>query len=267
MPQGATRLALGVVGLNTSAGFFLATVSPDAPATPVLQRSGVTRTAGFGAGGLASGSIASLFGMNFAASTESATSVPLPTQIGQTRVYFNLRPAPLYFTSAGQLNAQVPWELSNETSAQVVVVRNGAASLPVPVQLTPASPGIFLVRENAGVVVNTATGQLVDSQNGIQRGQAMVIYASGLGAVNATVSSDVPASATELEPTRERVEAMLSVAGQEIALSVLFAGSAPGFIGVNQVNVLIPTETPQGVASFRLRTSGQESNTVQFAVQ
>jgi uncharacterized protein (TIGR03437 family) len=267
VPQGATRLAFGVIGFDTSVGFFLVTVSPDAPTTPTLVRTGITRAAGFGAGSLSAGSIASLFGTNFAPATVSAATVPLPTQLGQTRVYFNLKPAPLYFTSSGQVNAQVPWELSNETSVQAVVVRNGAASLPVPVALSAASPGIFLVRENVGVLVNAATGQLVDQQSGISRGSALVVYASGLGAVNGSVVTGAPASSVELEPTRQPVEALLEVAGQAVPLSVLFAGSAPGFIGVNQVNVLIPSSAPTGTASFRLRTNGVESNSVLIAVQ
>jgi uncharacterized protein (TIGR03437 family) len=267
VPQGATRLAFGVIGFDTSVGFFLVTVSPDAPTTPTLLRTGITRAAGFGTGALSAGSIASLFGTNFAPTTVSAGTVPLPTQLGQTRVYFNLKPAPLYFTSSGQVNAQVPWELSNETSVQAVVVRNGAASLPVPVALSAASPGIFLIRENVGVVVNAATGQLVDQQSGIGRGGALVVYASGLGAVNGSVVTGAPASSVELEPTRQPVEALLEVAGQVVPLSVLFAGSAPGFIGVNQVNVLIPSSAPTGTASFRLRTNGAESNSVLIAVQ
>jgi uncharacterized protein (TIGR03437 family) len=267
VPQGATQLVFGVNGNSSSPGSFIATVSPEAPATPTLQRSGITRAAGFGGGALAAGSIASLFGTNFAPSTASATAVPLPSQIGQTRVYFNLRPAPLYFTSAGQVNAQIPWELSNETGVQVVVVRNGAASLPVSLPLGPASPGIFLVKENAGVVVNANTGQLVDAQSGVDRGQALVIYASGLGAVNGSVASGVPSSSTELEPTRQPVEAIVSVGGQSVALPVLFAGSAPGFIGVNQVNLLVPSNAPTGVGTLILRTAGTESNSVLIAIQ
>jgi len=267
VPQGATKLAFGVIGSTSLVGSFVATVSPEGPTTPTLQRNGITRAAGFGGGALAAGSITSLFGTNFASTTASAIAVPLPTLIGQTRVYFNLKPAPLYFTSSGQVNAQIPWELSNETGVQVVVVRNGAASLPVPLPLGPASPGIFLVKENAGVVVNAATGQLVDQQTGIDRGQALVIYASGLGAVNGGVASGVPASSTELEPTRQPVEAILTIGGQPVVLPVLFAGSAPGFIGVNQVNLLVPSNAPTGVGSLILRTSGSDSNAVLIAIQ
>ncbi len=267
IPAGATRLYLSAAADPASAGSFLATVSPESAATPELPRSGVARAAGFAAATLSAGSIASLFGSQFAAESTGATSVPLPSQLGQTRVWFNLRPAPLYFVSPGQVNAQVPWELAGQTNVQVVVTRNGAASLPVIANLAPAAPGIFLIRENAGVVVNASTGRLVDRQTSVRRGEALVIYASGLGAVAASSATGVPASSTELEPTREPVAALVSTNGQASELQMLFAGSAPGFIGVNQVNAIVPLSVPPGLAALRLRTRGVDSNEVLIAIE
>jgi uncharacterized protein (TIGR03437 family) len=267
VPQGATRLYLSALSLDTSVGFYTATVSPEGATMPVISSNGVVRAAGFGAGTLTAGSIASLFGTSFSGTTVSATSVPLPRILEQTRVYFGLRSAPLYFTSAGQVNAQIPWEFSQDPTVQVTVVRNGAASLPVPVALGAASPGIFLVRENAGVVVNASTGLLVDSANGVRQGEAIVIYASGLGAVNANVQSGVPSSSTELEPTRFLVDVLLSSGGQTVMAQTLFAGSAPGFIGVNQVNAMVPRDVATGVARMKLRVAGVESNEVAVLIQ
>lgn len=267
VPQGATRLYLSALSLDSSVGAYVATVSPDASSTPVISRNGVVRAAGFGTGSLSAGSIASLFGTSFSGNTVSASSVPLPRVLEQTRVYFGLRSAPLYFTSAGQVNAQIPWEFSQDPTVQAVVVRNGAASLPVPVALGAASPGIFLVRENAGVVVNAATGALVDNASGVRWGDAIVIYASGLGPVNANVQSGVPSSSTDLEPTRNIVDVLLTSGGQTVTAQTLFAGSAPGFIGVNQVNALIPRDVAAGVARLKLRVAGVESNEVAVLVQ
>lgn len=267
VPQGATRLFLSALAFDTSVGFYVVTVSPESATTPSISSNGVVRAAGFGTGALSAGSIASLFGSNFSGSTVSASSVPLPRVLEQTRVYFGLRSAPLYFTSAGQVNAQIPWEFSQDPSVQAVVVRNGAASLPVPVALGAASPGIFLVRENAGVVVNASTGSLVDNTSGVRWGDAIVIYASGLGPVNASVQSGVPSSSTELEPTRNIVDVLLTNGSQTVMAQTLFAGSAPGFIGVNQVNALIPRDVAAGVARLKLRVAGVESNEVSVLVQ
>lgn len=267
VPAGATRLYLAVVGSSTSGGSFTATISPVSAGTPTVERSGVLQAAGFKGSAPAAGAIASLFGTNFATATQEAEVVPLPSQIGQTRVYLNLRPAPLYFISANQVNVQIPWELAGETSAQLVVVRNGAASLPVPLDLAAASPGIFLIREGAGVVVNASNGQLVDAQTPVRTGGTLVIYASGLGPVQGEVGTGQPASSTVLEPTQEPVSVTLTVGGQTVQLPVAFAGSAPGFIGVNQVNVVVPNATPAGVGMLRLQTRGIDSNEVMIAVE
>ena len=261
VPAGATRLYFASMGSPTTAGFFTVTVSPQGGATPVLERTGVVRAAGFQGGPVAAGGIAAAFGSAFADATESAASVPLPRQIGQTRVYVNLRPAPLYFTSSGQINFQVPWEMAGETGAQIVVVRNGAASLPVPLELGAASPGIFLVSDGVGVVVNGATNQLITAAAPARTGDTLVIYASGLGPVAAETVSGEPASSTTLEPTQAPVQATLG----GVALQVVFAGSAPGFIGVNQVNAVIPAEARTG--RLKLSTRGVDSNEVQVVVQ
>lgn len=267
VPQGATRLYLSALGFDTSVGFYVATISPDTASTPAISSNGVVRAAGFGSGNLSAGAIASLFGRNFSASTVSASTVPLPRTLEQTQVYFGLRSAPLYFTSGGQVNAQIPWEYSTDNTVQAVVVRNGAASLPVPVALGSAGPGIFLVREGAGVIVNATTGQLVDSSNGVRQGEVIVIYASGLGPVNGSVQTGVPASSTELEPTRGVVDVLLSASGQTVHAQTLFAGSAPGFIGVNQVNARIPQDAAAGVARLRLEIAGTASNEVSVLIQ
>lgn len=267
VPVGATRLYFASMGNVQTPGFFTVTVSPVAAATPVVQRSGVVRAAGYGGGAAAAGSLLSIFGSNLADVSESATTVPLPIQISQTRVYINLRPAPLFFTSSGQINAQIPWEFASDTSVQLSVVRGGAASLPVPVDLTAASPGIFLLRENVGVVVNATNGQLADQEKPVRGGDTLVVYASGLGPVAGNVTTGAPASSTELEPLQAPVEATLTVGGQPVPLAVQFAGSAPGFIGVNQVNATVPAGTPAGVGSLKLRTRGVDSNSVLIAVQ
>lgn len=267
VPAGATRLYLASVGNTSSAGFFIATISPVAAGTPAVERSGVVRAAGFGSGSLSAGGLVSVFGSSLAAGTDVAATVPLPVQLGQTRVYVNLRPAPLFFTSTGQINAQLPWEYASDTSVQLVVVRNGAASLPVPVELAAASPGIFLIDQSAGVVVNANSGQLASANTPSRPGDTLVIYASGLGPVDAPVTTGAPSSSSQLEPLIAPLEAQISRADQSLPMSVLFAGSAPGFIGVNQVNVTIPATASSGVWTLRLRTRGAESNAVQLAVQ
>jgi hypothetical protein len=72
----------------------------------------------------------------------------LPTKLGGTTVYFNGIPAPLYYVSPFQINAQIPWEVSDTTSINAYVraeMPDGtvATTTPVAVTIVPANPGIF----------------------------------------------------------------------------------------------------------------------------
>jgi uncharacterized protein (TIGR03437 family) len=83
----------------------------------------------------------------------------------------------------------------------------------------------------------------------------MVIFATGLGAV--TQSGQL-----------SRTNATTTVVLNETELPVSFAGLAPGFIGLYQVNLTIPAATPPGLAiPLTLKVGGQGSNSVLVAVQ
>ena len=91
--------------------------------------------------------------------------------------------------------------------------------------------------------------------NPAKRGDTIVIYGTGMGAV---------APSGVLSGTVALVSATLS--GNY--LPVAFAGLAPGFVGLYQVNVTIPSSTAPGLAqSLILSQNGQSSNTVILALQ
>ena len=96
----------------------------------------------YGASGRA-GSLVSIFGTNLASTSSAATSVPLSTSLGGVKVTFNNIAAPLNYVSGGQINAQMPFELTGSSTAQVVVTNSGAASAPQTVQVASIAPGIF----------------------------------------------------------------------------------------------------------------------------
>jgi uncharacterized protein (TIGR03437 family) len=101
----------------------------------------------------------------------------------------------------------------------------------------------------------------------VKKLEAVVIYASGLGPVEGTVITGSPASSSVLEPAKLPVECILAAGGREYLAQVLFAGSAPGFIGVNQLNVVIPDTVPAGIARLKLRAGGVDSNEVLIAIE
>ncbi len=161
-------------------------------------------TASYSTSGVAPGSIVSIFGSNLASQPVTASSVPLPTTLGNViSVTFDSVPAPLYFVSSGQINAQVPWEVlaagSTSGSANVVVTTSAGSSSPQTVQVAPALPGIFttsangagqaIATDNADGVIAAPAGAInILTTHPIQIGSYLIIWCTGLGAVD----SDIP---------------------------------------------------------------------------
>jgi uncharacterized protein (TIGR03437 family) len=134
----------GPVGNNIS---YSATTSTNAMIFALTA--GNNLTGGESASTLAPGSLASLFGNDLADTTASADpSQTLPVDLGGVEVYFDGIRAPLMFVSPTQINAQLPWELSdtNSTSAYVRIQHSdGTVSITnaVGVPVAPQNPGIF----------------------------------------------------------------------------------------------------------------------------
>ncbi len=81
---------------------------------------------------LGQGTILQIYGSNMGASPMVPSQVPLPTTLGGTSVIIGGIPAPLYYVSAGQIDAQLPMELTPGNNYQVIVNANGALSaLPI----------------------------------------------------------------------------------------------------------------------------------------
>jgi uncharacterized protein (TIGR03437 family) len=132
---------------------YSATITPATnEATPGISVSAADSNLDGGgqAANVAPGSVVSVLGTNLSAGTFNAntTQPQLPTELGGTQVYFNGIQAPLFMVSPTQINAQVPWELGDQTSINAFVrsvMPNGTVmyTSPVAVTIVPANPGIY----------------------------------------------------------------------------------------------------------------------------
>jgi uncharacterized protein (TIGR03437 family) len=113
------------------------------------------------------------------------------------------------------------------------------------VPLATYSPGIFAI---------TNAGGPITSSNAAKRGDAIVLWANGLGPVDTPQSSGDPASSTALVGTL--ATPAVTIGGS--AASVQFSGLAPGFVGLYQVNVLVPTGAPTGAQTLKLSVGGAD---------
>jgi len=215
---------------------------------------------------VAPGTLITIYGSNLATSTRN-TSVPLPVEMDGTQVLLSGQPLPLLGISPNQVNLQIPFDISVNTSHQIVVRRGNALSVPESFNVASAQPGIFsrnATGTGQGVVIGPDQITIADAAKPAQRGQAIVIYCTGLGIVTEAVAPGAAAPNSPLAATVSPVEVMVG----EKKAEVLFSGLTPGFSGLYQVNAVLATDTPTGDAiSLNILTGGQISNVVTIAVR
>ncbi len=194
----------------------------------------------------------------------SATTVPLPTALGDTSVTFNGVAAPLFFVSNTRIQAQAPFELPAGSNVAVQVRRGNATSASRTVAVAAVSPGIFIVDQasSAGAVLHAEDFSLAGSDPPARPGDFLLIFCTGLGPLRITVKSGE--SAPSGPPLAETVYLpAVSIAG--LPASVTYSGLVPGFVGLYQIKVQAPAGMPAGVQSVHvisLSCSGRSASTL-----
>ncbi len=237
-------------------------------ASPAVFAGGVVNAASFAPGGaVAPGSIVSVFGNNLAATALGASTVPLPTSLSGVSMTIGGLPAPLFYATSGQVNAQIPFELPANTRPQLLLTTPVSLAVPETITLAANRPGIFTVNSSGsgqGAITNPQ-GQIVDTTSPAPAGSIVIAYCSGLGATNPAVASGVVPPAAE---PLARVTAPVTATIGELPAPVQFAGLAPGFVGLYQVNLQIPPNVNLGDAvPVVLTQGGVSSNTVTISVR
>jgi uncharacterized protein (TIGR03437 family) len=235
--------------------------------TPAVTAGGVVNAASFDSP-VAPGSLISIFGANLASQTAVAGVIPLPKSLAGVSVTFNSIAAPLLFVSDRQINAQLPWEVSASSPVNVVVNNNGALSTPQTVAIASIAPGVFAVQGHA--IAIHPDGSLAAPAGSINQfaghpaaaGETLIVLANGLGPVNPpAVTGD-----NSLDALRTAV-AVPQVFIGGVAAQVSFSGLSPQFVGVNQINLVVPSNISSGDAvPLEIRSGGRATAPTTIAV-
>ena len=201
----------------------------------------------------APGSIVSLYGSGLAQMTQPAGSFPLPFELGGASVDINNTAVPLIFASAGQINAQVPFGTPLGGATISVNVAGNAVGIGTFVAQA-AAPGLFLINGNQAAAVNQ-DGSVNGPNQPAASGSAMAVYLTGLGAVDNPVASGVAAPSSPLSRATGVITA--TIGGQSAPIQ--FAGLAPGFVGLYQVNIVVP-QLAAGSYPLQVAVAGAGSN-------
>jgi uncharacterized protein (TIGR03437 family) len=227
--------------------------------SPVLASSGTLHVFNPSPGApLAPGTIVQIYGSELASQTMAAATLPLPTTLGGTSVSIGGLPAPLFFASPGQVNAQIPFDLAPEQSYQVILSNNGALTMPQSIQLTPATPEVLALPSGYAIAQHVSDASAVTDTSPARPGEYIVIYLSGMGATTLPVASGAVAPSGPLAGTLYAPSITLN----SEPVPVLFSGLTPGLVGLYQIDTQIPADAQNGDLPLVVSQPGYQAKPV-----
>ncbi len=218
---------------------------------PAVQWEVSTLEAGFQATSVLN---AASFNPDFAPGTAvSIFGLGLAREGGSTTVEVGGQAAAVLFATPFQVNAVVPLGLTPGSWPVRVTSPFGTAEAQVEVR--EAAPAIFRLSATQAAVTNQ-DGSINAPNNPAARGQVIVLYGTGFGAVR------------EAQGALRRTELPVAVRAGELELPVVYAGLTPGAIGLYQLNVQLPVEMAPGLfQSLEIRQGGVAANPVAVAIR
>ncbi len=186
---------------------------------------------------IAPGSLVSIFGLGLAAGAP-ATTVKVNGESARVLAAFPF-----------QVNTQIPLDIPAGQS--VVSVTSGAASSQIPATVSSLAPAIFSTSAGQANIANS-DGSINSPSNPATRGSAIVVYATGLGAVSGSGAALAP----------------VSVVAGGVVIPASSATMAASTSGLYQVKVTLPSTIPPGLyLPLYLQQGTASSNIVSASVQ
>lgn len=212
---------------------------------------------------LSPGLIAQVYGSGLASGVSQPGMLPLPGAFNGTSVMVGSLQAPLYYLSSGQVNVELPAELT--TSQQVILVSaSNAFTLPDVLDINPLQSGIAAYADGTNnVIAQHADFSYVTVSHPAKAGEVVIIYLAGMGATNPAVPSGQ--GAPTMEPLA-RVVSLPTVTVDGQTATVEFAGLAPGFVGLYQIDLQVPANARTGSLALIVSQSGVAGNTTNLIV-
>ena len=217
---------------------------------PLFVSSGMVDGASAQPGAVTPGKIVVLYGSRLGPATLAGASIggdgKVATNTGGTQVLFDGVPAPILYTSSGQVAAVVPYAVDGKPGTQVQVRNGSLASDAVAMPVTAVAPSIFSVDLSGtgpAAVLNQDGLTVNSAKSPAAKGSYISIYATGEGQTSpGGIDGRIASGGSLPKPVRE-VQAWVDGKPAEVQ----YAGAAPGAVaGLFQVNVRIPLDAASG---------------------
>ena len=194
------------------------------------------------------GGLASVFlrGLNLSGTVIGSGS-PLPTELAGVSILVAGVAAPILAVAPvasgmEQINFQVPFE----AQSNAVEIRYQGSSVVAFPQYAPS--GIFILGDGTPAIEHAADYSLVTPSNPAHPGEAIIVYATGLGRVTPAGVSGIPATG----PASVVCGSVAAATSGGLLGAILYAGLTPGFVGLYQVNIQLPQSLSAGTIQFSL---------------
>ena len=223
---------------------------------PAISPNGVVSASSFGAfPAIAPGTWVEIYGTNLSSTTRlwagsDFTGVNAPTSLDKVKVTIGGQAAYLDYISPGQVNAQVP---SNVTPGQVqmTVGNPDGTSAAYAITVNDTQPGLlappsFSAGGKQYVVAQHGDNSFVLPQGAIsgltatpaKPGETLVIYGIGFGPAKDTSNVIIPAG--QIVTAANQLTGTLQMQVNNVTAELGYFGLAPNFVGLYQFNLKVP---------------------------
>jgi uncharacterized protein (TIGR03437 family) len=260
---------------GTSLGDFIYTISQSIQPGSTLGQFASLSAASFAQPPtLAPNGIAAGFGSGLAQSIMEATTVPLPTQLDGTEVKVrdaagNDRNAGLFFVAPGQINYLIPEGTSNG-NATITVRRSGNDVAQGALTIESVAPGLFAANANGQGV---AAAVILRRRGGVDTFEPVAQLNSTTGRFEPLPIDLGPETDTVVLVAfgtgfRAAAQSAVSATIGGTASPFVATAPAPGFVGLDQANILIPRSLiGRGLVDVVFRADNKTANTVQINIR
>ncbi len=214
------------------------------------------------------------FGVGLSAGTAPAATIPLPTTLAGAEVIVKdannqSRNAGLFFVSAGQINYLIPADTANG-AATITVRSNGADIAQGTANIDAVSPGLFAANGGGNGV---AAALILRRRNGVDNFEPVAQFNSAANRFD-PIQIDLGLDTDQVflvafgTGFRAATQSTVSATIGGTPSTLVGTAAAPGFVGLDQANIMIPRSlVGRGLVDVVFTAAGRTANTVQISVK